>query len=276
VDLDHSSGHTVTTGGPHQPPTSLAGRVAVITGGSRGIGLATARAFVDAGARVMITSRKADQLEEAVAALGPGTAWFAGNAGDEKTARACAEATLARFGRLDVLVNGAGVNIHFGSTIDVEHAAAEKILHANVLGPMMWMKWAWRLSMAERGGSIVNMASLGGVHIEPNLGMYNASKAALIQLTRQLAAELAPSVRVNAVAPGLVRTEFARAIWAADEAAATARTPLGRIGEVSDVSAAVLYLASDAAAWVTGQVLTVDGGASVRGAVPRKAAAARP
>jgi NAD(P)-dependent dehydrogenase (short-subunit alcohol dehydrogenase family) len=174
------------------------------------------------------------------------------------------EATLDRFGALDVLVNNAATNPYMGPTVGIDRARAEKTVAVNQLGPLRWTELAWGRWMREHGGSVVNVASVGGLTPEPGIGWYNVTKAAVLALTRQLAFELAPNVRVNAVAPGLVKTDFARAVWEPDLAGLVSRTPLGRIGEPEDVAAAVLFLASDAAAWITGQVLVVDGGATVQ------------
>ncbi len=242
----------------------LDGKVALVTGASRGIGLAIAARMVEAGAQVMLSSRKAGALEEAVASLAGSTdrvAWFAANAGDPEQARACVEATMARFGSVDILVNNAATNPYFGGLVDLDLARARKTVEVNQTAVLVWTQLAVRASMGRRGGCVVNVSSVGGMSVEPGIGWYNVTKAAVAHLTRQLAYELGPAVRVNAVAPGLVRTQFARALWEHHGDAVAARLPLRRIGEPDDVAKAALFLASDAAAWMTGHVLVVDGGA---------------
>ncbi len=245
----------------------LSARTAVVTGASRGIGLAIARRLAEAGANVMLSSRKPEALEEAVSTLAPtrgATTWFAANAGDPEQASACVDATIERFGRLDILVNNAATNPYMGPMVDIDRSRADKTVSVNQLGPLRWTQIAWDRWMAQHGGSVINLASVGGLTPEPDIGWYNVTKAAVVALTRQLALELAPGVRVNAIAPGLIRTEFARALWEPDLARVVARTPLGRIGEPEDVASAAVFLASDAASWITGQVIVVDGGAMVQ------------
>jgi NAD(P)-dependent dehydrogenase (short-subunit alcohol dehydrogenase family) len=241
----------------------LVGKTALVTGGSRGIGLAIARRFVEAGADVMISSRKPAGLSEAAASLeglDGAVATFAANAGDPEQAQACVAATVARFGGIDILVNNAAANPYFGPMIGIDRSRAEKTVAVNQLGVLSWSQAAYTDSMAERGGSIINISSVGGLGPEPGIGWYNVTKAAVIHITRQLAFELAPAVRVNAVAPGLVRTDFARALWEGREERIAEHIALRRIGEPDDIAAAALFLASDAASWITGQVLVVDGG----------------
>jgi NAD(P)-dependent dehydrogenase (short-subunit alcohol dehydrogenase family) len=242
----------------------LDGKVALVTGGSRGIGRAVAGRLAEAGSRVMLSARKTEALEEAageLSAAGADVDVFPANAGDPEAAEACVQATLSRFGALDVLVNNAATNPHFGRTIDIDRPRAEKTVAVNLEGPLVWTQCAQRLAMAERGGAVVNVASIGGLAVEPGIGWYNVTKAALIHLTRQLAWELGPAIRVNAVAPGLVRTDFARALWERSGEAVAKRLPLKRIGEPDDVARAVLFLVSEAASWMTGTTVVVDGGA---------------
>ena len=243
----------------------LDGRVALITGGSRGIGLAIAQEMAASGARVMISSRKADGLEAAVATLDGEGAWFAANAGDPSDAAACVAATVERFGTVDILVNNAATNPYMGKTIDIDRPRLDKTISVNLAGPLMWTQLAWQAAMRERGGNVLNIASIGGMSVETSIGAYNATKAALLHLTRTLAAELGPGVRVNAIAPGLVKTDMARALWEPNEAAIAKTLPMHRLGEPADIGRAAVFLCSDAASWITGTSLVVDGGALLHG-----------
>jgi NAD(P)-dependent dehydrogenase (short-subunit alcohol dehydrogenase family) len=245
-------------------PLDLSGRVAIVAGGSRGIGRATAAALVAAGARVVVTSRTQESADEAAAGIGEGAVGFRAHVVDADDARGCVAFALRRHGRVDILVNNAGTNPAFGPLIGQDHARYAKTFDVNVWAPIMWTSLVWHGWMAEHGGVVVNTASLGGLVAEPNLGIYNASKSALVHLTRHLALELAPGVRVNAVAPGVVRTKLSEALWKAHENLVAGDTPLRRIGEPEDVAHAILFLASDAAGWITGETLVLDGGQSLR------------
>jgi NAD(P)-dependent dehydrogenase (short-subunit alcohol dehydrogenase family) len=244
----------------------LDGKVALITGASKGIGEAVAATYAAAGAAVMLSSRKQDALDEAAAAIvaateGARVATFAANAGDPDQAEACVAATVEQFGGLDILVNNAATNPHFGSLIDIELGAWDKIFQVNLRGAFVWTQLAWRAWMEDHGGVVVNMSSVGGFRHGGGLGAYNVTKAGLIHLTKILAAELAPGVRVNALAPGIVQTDFSRVLWEGlDESRAV---PLGRFGTPHDVAQAALFLASDASSWITGETLLIDGGALV-------------
>jgi NAD(P)-dependent dehydrogenase (short-subunit alcohol dehydrogenase family) len=242
----------------------LDGKVALVTGASRGIGKAIAGAFAASGASVMLSSRKRDALEAAADELHPdGDAQvdvFAANAGDPMAAEACVAAAMERFGRIDVLVNNAATNPYMGSMIDIDLPRLDKTHEVNLRGPFVWSQLVWRASMSDHGGSILNVSSIGALMVETSLGHYNVTKAALLHLTRSLAKELAPGVRVNAIAPGLVKTDMARALWEPNEAALSEAVPLGRLGQPEDVAAAAVFLSSDAASWVTGTTLVVDGG----------------
>ena len=250
----------------------LTDRTAIVTGASRGIGLAIAEALAEAGASVVLTSRTQEAAELAASSLGSERAvGYGAHATDEEAAAACVEFALERFGSLDILVNNAGTNPAFGPVVDQDHGRFAKTMDVNVWAPILWTQLAWRAWMAEHGGTVINTASLGGIAVSPNLGVYHTSKAALIHLTRQLALELAPKVRVNAVAPGVVRTRLAEALWKDNESQVAAVTPLGRIGEPADVGSAVAFLASDRAAWITGETLVIDGGQILGAASPESA-----
>jgi NAD(P)-dependent dehydrogenase (short-subunit alcohol dehydrogenase family) len=246
----------------------LDGKTAIVTGGSRGIGKAIAAAFAAAGANVMITARKAETLQQTAAELGAGVAWIAGHGGEPEGAEASVRATLERFGRLDILVNNAATNPYAGPLIDVDVPRFDKTVQVNLRGPLVWTQAAWRHWMKEHGGVVINISSVGGLATGPLVGLYNVTKAALIHMTKQLAAELGPTVRVNAIAPGLIRTDFARVLWEGDRGAQVANGyPLKRLGEPGDVAAAAVYLAADSASWITGHTIVLDGGGLV--AFPR-------
>ncbi len=249
--------------------TGLTGKSALITGASRGIGRAIAFALAREGCSVMLSSRKKEALEvvaEEISAAHPDVRveTYPANAGDPEAAEACVAATVSAFGGLDVLVNNAATNPYFGPLVDLDRPRAEKIVQVNQYGIVLWTQLAWKAAMAERGGAIVNLASVGGLLTEHGIGYYNATKAAVIHLTRQFAAELAPKVRVNAIAPGIVRTHLARALWEEHEDKLNAALPLGRIGEPEDIAEAAVFLAGECSRWMTGQTVVVDGGATIR------------
>ncbi len=241
----------------------LDGKTALVTGGSRGIGKAIAAAFAEAGAQVMISSRKADALEAAAGEMKGEVAWFAANAGDPEATEACVTATVERFGSVDILVNNAATNPYMGPLMGLDVSRADKTTQVNQRAILTWTQCAWWASMQERGGSVINIASVGGLTVDPGIAYYNVTKAAVIHLSKNLAGELAPKVRVNVIAPGLVKTDMARALWEPNEAAIAKSMPLGRLGEPEDIANAAVFLASDAASWITGATLVIDGGAMV-------------
>lgn len=246
---------------------SLDGKVALVTGASKGIGRAIAEAFAAAGASVVLSSRKQDALDEVVTEIakdGGEASAFAANAGEPDQIAACVGSAIDRYGRVDILVNNAATNPYMGRAIDIDLPRFDKTWQVNYRGPLVWVQEAWQRSMAEHGGVVVNMASIGGMAVAPALGHYNVTKAALIHLTKTLASDLAPGVRVNAIAPGLVKTDMARALWEPDEEAVSRGIPLRRLGEPGDIANAALFLASDLSSWMTGHTLVVDGGALLR------------
>lgn len=252
-----------------QTEIRLDGRVALVTGGSRGIGRATAEALAAAGASVMVSSRKQEDLDEVVAAIGAagGTAAaFAANAGEPEQAEACVAATAERFGGIDVLVNNAATNPYMGPAVDIDLGRYDKTWQVNLRGPLVWTQAAVQAGLGAEGrppGVVVNVASVGGMSVEPGIGIYNTTKAALIHLTKVLASELGPRVRVNGIAPGLVKTDMARALWEPNEERIARGIPTRRLGEPADIANGVLFLSSDLASWITGHTLVVDGGALV-------------
>lgn len=254
-------------GDPADRPRDLGGRVAVVTGASQGIGLAIAASLRWHGAHVVLVARKQAGLQQArdqlLATPGPGDIDIAvGNAGDEGHAELTMRSTVSRFGHVDVLVNNAATNPYFGPLLDIDASRAAKTVQVNQFGPLAWSRCAWHDGgMSTRGGSIVNVASIGALIVDPGTGYYNATKAALLAMTKQLAYELGPQVTVNAVAPGIVKTEFAREIWEAEEERLTTKLPLRRLGTPEDIAEAVLFLVGPGARWITGHTLIVDGGA---------------
>ncbi|MFE0252660.1 SDR family oxidoreductase [Streptomyces sp. NPDC059010] len=242
----------------------LKGRSAVVTGATRGIGHAVARQLAAAGARVCVIARDAQEVRRTAAELGGIGA--AGSVADPDHLAGVVDLTLREFGRVDVIVNNAATNQPYGPLMDVAPLAWREAFAMNVEAPLRLVQYAWRAWMREHGGAVVNVCTEGAAHVGPHIGAYGTSKAALLHLTQQLAGELAPRVRVNSVSPGLVRTEMARFVWEPGEDEVAAGLPLGRIGEPEDVARAVVWLASDAAQWVTGADLLVDGGTRVRAA----------
>lgn len=242
----------------------LDGKTALVTGASRGIGRAIAEQFARSGANVVISSRKQEALEVAAeeisAATGGQIEVFAANAGDPEAAAACVAHTIERFGSVDILVNNAATNPYMGSMIDIDLPRLDKTYDVNLRGVFVWIQEAWKQHMESHGGNVINLSSIGGLSVETSIGHYNVTKAALLHLTRSLAKELSPGVRMNAICPGLVKTDMARALWEGNEDALGAMIPLGRLGEPDDIANAALFLASDMSGWMTGTMLVVDGG----------------
>ena len=249
--------------------TKLSGAVAIVTGASRGIGFAIAQRFVAEGARVCITGRDAGALEQAAKNLGgPEVAIGVAGKGDDADHRAAVvDTVLGAFGPVTLLVNNIGINPAYGPLGALDLGAARKMIDVNVLGTLGWVQEALRGGLAEAGGSIVNISSVSGVRPAPGIGFYGVTKAALIHLTEELAVELAPKIRVNAVAPAVILTRFATALYEGREEQVAATYPLGRLGVPEDVAGAVAFLSSTDAGWITGQTLVIDGGVTLTGSV---------
>ena len=245
-------------------------RVAIVTGGSRGIGLGIARRLVADGARVVITARKAEALVEAVEALGgPDHALaMVGHADAATHQDEVIAAARSTFGRLDYVVNNAAINPAYGPMLDTDIEVARKVLEVNVLSAFSWIQKAVGAGLGAPeapGGAVVNVASIAGLRATGVLGWYAVSKAALIHLTTELAYQLGPDVRVNAVAPGIVKTAFARALYEGREEKVAAHYPLKRLGAPGDIAGAVSFLLSEDSSWITGQTLVLDGGVTLGG-----------
>ncbi|MFG2556611.1 SDR family oxidoreductase [Streptomyces sp. NPDC048581] len=239
----------------------LSGKVALVTGASRGIGYGVAEALVARGDRVVITGRGEDALKEAVEQLGAERAiYVAGKAHDEAHQAVAVERAMEAFGRVDFLVNNAGTNPVFGPLADLDLGVARKVFETNVISALGFAQKTWHAWQKDNGGAIVNIASVAGIAPSPFIAAYGVSKAAMINLTQQMAHEFAPKVRVNAIAPAVVKTKFAQALYEGREAEAAAAYPLARLGVPSDIGGAAAFLTSDQSDWVTGQTLVVDGG----------------
>ncbi|MEU4616719.1 SDR family oxidoreductase [Streptomyces umbrinus] len=239
----------------------LSGKVALITGASRGIGYGVAEALLARGDRVCITGRNEDALKEAVEQLGADRViGVAGKAHDEAHQAIAVERTMEAFGRVDFLINNAGTNPVFGPISDLDLNVARKVFETNVVSALGFAQRTWKAWQSENGGAIVNISSLAGVQASPFIGAYGISKAAMINLTLQLAHEFAPKVRVNSIAPAVVKTQFAKALYEGREEEAAAGYPLGRLGVPSDIGGTAAFLTSEQSDWITGQTLVVDGG----------------
>lgn len=247
------------------------GAVAIVTGASRGIGLGIAQRLVDEGGKVVVTARKPEALAEAVEQLGgPGCALgIAGNAADESHQDEVIEAARSTFGGLHYVVNNTGINPVYGPMLDSEADVARKVLDVNVVAAFSWIKKAVAAGLGDEAhpGAVVNLASVAGLGASGVIGWYGVSKAALIHLTTELGYQLGPDVRVNAVAPAVVKTRFATALYEGREEQVSSAYPMKRLGTPEDVAGAVSFLLSADAGWITGQTLTVDGGVTLGGSL---------
>lgn len=244
----------------------LDGKVALITGGSRGIGKAIAQGFAEAGADMVIASRKLPDLEEAakeISTTGRRCLPIAAHAARKEDIDNLVNKTMAEFGRIDILVNNAGTNPYFGEVINAEEWAWDAIMNLNLKGYFLLSQAVAKIMIQQKSGCILNVASVAGIRPFPGLGLYSVSKAGVIMLTQVLAAELGKyNIRVNAIAPGTTKTRLAQALWQSPEISKRIieHTALERIGEPEDMVGAAILLASDASRHLTGQTITVDGG----------------
>ena len=246
------------------------GKVAIITGASRGIGLAIAERFAEAGAKVVLSSRKQEALDEVATemkAKGYDVTPIAAHNGDKDAIKHLVEQTVGTYGTVDVLVNNAATNPHFGTLLEAEDSMWQKTFEVNLLGNV-WLCQQVVPVMREngKGGKIINVASVNGLRPGRYQGVYSITKAAVINLTQTLAMELASdNIQVNAIAPGLIKTKFAQAIWDNDTLleGVEERTPMQRIGQPDEIAGMALYLASPASSFATGQVYVVDGGLTI-------------
>jgi 3-oxoacyl-[acyl-carrier protein] reductase len=247
----------------------FAGKTAIVTGASRGIGLSIAKRLVADGARVVITARKKEALDDAVDSLGGPEHALAvpGRADDLEHQAETVRLALQTFGSVDLLVNNTGINPAYGPMVEIDLEVARKIFEVNCLAALSWVQQVHRGWMGQHGGSIVNLSSVAGTKPAPGIGFYGASKAMLTHLTQELAVELGPKIRVNAVAPAVVKTRFATALYEGKEEDVAAAYPLKRLGVPEDVSALVTFLLSAEASWITGQLVVADGGLTLTGGV---------
>jgi len=249
----------------------LTDKVAIVTGGSRGIGREIALALAEAGAKVVVASRKQEGVDDVAAEIERrgGTALaIAAHMGQEEALTTLVERTVEAFGGVDIAVNNAGTNPHFGPLVTATAAQWDKIMEVNLRGAFLLCQRVIPLMQERGGGKIINVASIAGVKPQPAMGIYSVSKAGMIMLTQVLAQELGPfNIQVNALAPGVIKTRFSGVLWQTPSIAEAIKehTPLGRLGEVEDIVGAALYLASPLSDYVTGAVLLIDGGMNVAG-----------
>lgn len=252
-----------------QQKFDLTGKVAVITGASKGIGEAIARALGQAGARVVVSSRKQDAVDDvahALASEGIEAIGVAANAGEKPHLEQLLKKTISHFGGVDIIVNNAATNPTFGPIVQTEEPAFDKIMQVNVKGPFLLSQLAFPEMKKRGGGSIINISSIEGLRPEPFMGIYAVSKAALISLTKAFARECGNSgVRANVICPGLIKTKFSQPLWSNESIAKKmiAELPIARVGEPDEMAGLALYLASDASSYTTGGVFVADGGYTI-------------
>ncbi len=247
----------------------LSGKVAIITGASKGIGEAIAVMYAAAGARVIISSRKqeaVDKVAESIIKKGGQAKAIACHMGDESDIARLVAETIAIYGTIDIVVNNAAVNPVYVPVVETDGSAFDKIKNVNVKGPFELAKKAYPFMKQKKSGSVINISSIGGLRPEPGLGMYSVSKAALISLTKVMAKEWGEdNIRANVICPGLIKTKFSEALWNNDKIMNTMMKilPIKRVGTTEEIAALALYLASDASAYSTGSVFTADGGFTI-------------
>lgn len=249
----------------------LKGKVAVVTGASRGIGRAIAQALSAHGAKIVVSSRKQDACDVVTKEIndaGGEAITIPCNISHKEQLQALVDGARSAYGQIDVMVCNAAVNPHFGSSLTIEDSAFEKVMTCNIQSNTWLAQMVVPEMQARKDGAIIIVSSIGGLKGSDVLGAYSISKAADMQIARNMAVEFGPdNIRVNCIAPGLVKTDFARALWT-DPDRASAReqmTPLRRLGDPMDIAGAAVYLASPAGAWMTGQTLVVDGGTTIMG-----------
>jgi NAD(P)-dependent dehydrogenase (short-subunit alcohol dehydrogenase family) len=248
------------------PSFDLSGKTALVTGASRGIGLAIAKSFAAAGVKVAISSRKQEALDQAAAEIraeGGQALPIAAHSGDPAAVARLISQVIEAYGGIDILVNNAATNPHFGPLLSAEESHWDKILDVNLKGYFRTIKACVGQMRARGGGKIINVASINGLEAQPGMGVYCVSKAGVLMMTRILAIELAPdNIRVNALAPGLIQTKFSQVLWDTPQIhqAAVSKIPQGRIGQPEELTGVALYLASEASDFTTGATFVVDGG----------------
>lgn len=247
----------------------LSGKVAVVTGASKGIGAAIAELFGAGGARVVVSSRKLEavnQIADSITKKGGIAKAIACHMGDAAEIARLVDETIATYGTIDILVNNAAVNPVFGPVTETDGSAFDKIMNINVKGPFELAKKAYPFMKEKKSGSVINISSIGGLRPEPGLGIYSVSKAALISLTKVMAKEWgSDNIRANVICPGLIKTKFSEALWSNDKIMHTMMKvlPIKRVGTPEEIAALALYLAADESAYCTGSVFTADGGFTI-------------